>query len=180
MRDDTEDLGRRVYRRKFEVRMPTDAEGYAGRTCPKCGAFFKVLIGGGRADGDTQHCPACGHLGEQVHFLTRAQMDYARAIASRMGDMADAETVETMILGVLDLRARKGLPPGKGDAMLRRTVKPPPTPKFREPEVSDKYMCPQCLLRYASSATPKVCPDCGAPADAAHKQNGETNPGARA
>ena len=64
--------------------------------------------------------------------------------------------------------------------MLRRAVKPPPTPKFREPEVSDKYMCPQCLLRYASSATPKVCPDCGAPADAAHKQNGETNPGARA
>ena len=169
MRDEIEELGRRVYRRKFEVKMPTDAEGYAGRTCPKCRIFFKVKAGTGRAEEHPQRCPDCGHLNEQLNFLTRAQMDYARAIASRMGDMADANMVESMIARVLARRKKLGMPPGKFDAMLRRAVKPAPMPKFREPNIADKYLCPNCLLRYAVETPPKFCPDCGEPALPVHK-----------
>ena len=164
MRDETEELGRRVYRRKFEVKMPVDAEGYAGRTCPQCGLFFKVKAGTGRSEDHPQHCPDCGCLAEQIHFLTRAQMDYARAIASRMGDMADAGAVESLIAGVLDSRVRRGMPRGDGDAMLRRKVRPAPMPKFREPDIAEKYLCPNCLLRYAVATPPRMCPDCGEPA----------------
>ena len=168
MRDETEELGRRVYRRKFEVKMPVDAEGYAGRTCPRCGLFFKVKAGTGRSEDHPQHCPDCGCLAEQIHFLTRAQMDYARAIASRMGDMADAGAVESLIAGVLDSRVRRGMPRGDGDAMLRRKVRPAPMPKFREPDIAEKYLCPNCLLRYAVATPPRMCPDCGEPASSAH------------
>ena len=164
MRDETEELGRRVYRRKFEVKMPVDAEGYAGRTCPQCGLFFKVKAGTGRSEDHPQHCPDCGCLAEQIHFLTRAQMDYARAIASRMGDMADAGAVESLIAGVLDSRIQRGMPRGDGDAMLRRKVRPAPMPKFREPDIAEKYLCPNCLLRYAVATPPRMCPDCGEPA----------------
>ena len=179
MRDDAESIGRRVYRRKFEVRMPTDAEGYSGRACPQCGLFFKVKAGTGRSDDHPQRCPDCGCLADQIHFLTRGQMDYARAIASRMGDMADARAVETLIVGVLELRARRGLPPGEGDAMLRRKVRPAPMPKFREPDIAEKYLCHNCLLRYVVSTPPRLCPGCGEPAffpRQAGAENGEKAP----
>ena len=152
--------------------MPTDAEGYAGRSCPQCGVFFKVKAGSGRAEDHQQHCPVCGHLTEQLSFLSRAQMDYARAAASRMGDMADARVVESLIVGVLDSRVRRGIPPGESDAILRRKVRHAPLPKFREPEVADKYMCPNCLLRYAVDTAPRMCPDCGQPASPVHKVGG--------
>ena len=180
MRDEIEGLGPRIYRRKFEVQMPTDAAGYAGRTCPKCRLFFKVKPGTGRAEEHPQRCPDCGHLTEQVHFLTRAQMDYARAIASRMGDMADADLVESMIKGVLKRRAKRGMPPGEFDAILRRAVRPAPMPKFREPDIADKYLCPHCLLRYAVEMPPKFCPDCGCPASSAHKTDESEADGNRA
>ena len=169
MRDESADFGRRVYRRKFEIQMPTDAAGYAGRSCPECGIFFKVKAGSGRAEDHRQHCPVCGHLTEQLRFLSRAQMDYARAAASRMGDMADARTVESLIVGVLDARVRRGIAPGESDSILRRKVRHAPLPKFREPEVADKYMCPNCLLRYAVDTAPRMCPDCGQPASPVHK-----------
>ena len=173
MRDESAEFGRRIYRRKFEVQMPADAEGYAGRSCPQCGTFFKVKTGTGIAEDHPQHCPLCGHLTGQAEFLTRAQMDYARAAASRMGDMADARLVESLIVGVLNMRVRRGLPRGEADAILRRKVRHAPLPKFREPEVTDKYLCPHCLLRYAVDDPPRVCPDCGRPATPPPRRGGE-------
>lgn len=170
MRDETEHFGRREYRRKFQIDMPTDSGGYLGRLCPECATFFKLKSGTGIAEEHPQQCPACGHLAEQTAFMPAAHMDYARAYASRLGDIEDIRMVESMVDGVLKLRARRGQPPGKNDALLRRRVKPPPVPKLREPEIAERYRCPHCGLCYAVEVVPRACPDCGRPADpAAHR-----------
>ncbi|MFI5406506.1 MAG: hypothetical protein ACHQ1D_08335, partial [Nitrososphaerales archaeon] len=93
--------------RQVSVTLPTDNNGYLGRTCPQCKEYFKIKLGTGLKNIKTCICPYCGHKTQSSEFTTAEQYEYAKSVA--IGQ------VKTELLGQI-YKQVKGLEFGrKGD-----------------------------------------------------------------
>ena len=143
--------------RQVSVTLPTDSNGYLGRTCPNCKEYFKIKLGTGLKGINTCICPYCNHKATSSEFTTAEQYEYAKSVA--IGQ------VKTELLGQI-FRQAKGLEFGKRGDFIHLRVTTPPIPQFPIKYFSEKGLetyvtCDNCKLDFAVYGVFGNCPDCG-------------------
>lgn len=67
--------------RQLSIELPTDANGYIGRECPRCSGRFKIDIENFEEGGHLNlRCPFCEFISESDRFLTSEQREYVHSI----------------------------------------------------------------------------------------------------
>jgi hypothetical protein len=137
--------------KRVSIQLPRDEEGFSGRECPECEAYFKVESGTGLPGDNPCHCPYCGHTAAQNHFFTKDQIAYSRSIARRQVRRAFQQDLDDFARSL-------------NNRFLRTTVNHSPLPpirNYREKELETKIVCERCTLHYAIYGAFAFCPDCG-------------------
>ncbi len=124
----------------LRVMLPTDAEAMFGRSCPKCGGYFRTM------HPFTTKCAYCTWQGSQFDFYTTAQ----RAFIRRQFDAI--------------LTALKG-PDGETtvnfDAELAQLSRAKSTWVYSEEKQQNHFGCPACALDVDVLGEYVRCPGCG-------------------
>lgn len=67
----------------------SDQEGLFGRTCPRCGQYFRTTAVGT----NDSSCPYCGYRDTSLAFLTKNQIKFLETFLNTLLDAPDGETV---------------------------------------------------------------------------------------
>jgi Zn finger protein HypA/HybF involved in hydrogenase expression len=149
--------------KRVSIQLPRDEDGFLGRECPECEAYFKVEPGTGVSGDNPCHCPYCGHSAVQNHFFTKDQVAYSRSIALRKVRQAFQHDLDDFARSLNS--GSSGSSRGSGLRIsMHTTVKHSPLPSirhYREKELETKVVCERCSLHYAIYGAFAFCPDCG-------------------
>lgn len=145
----------RIDNNKLSVPMPSDDEGYTGRECPNCEAYFKIVFGTGLQDTSFCYCPYCGYYKHHNGFTTQAQNEYIISIARNY--------FSSIVLDKFKELERK-YPPNRGrflNISIKATGTPTPIQYYTEKKLETRIECGQCTLKYSVYGVFAHCPDCG-------------------
>jgi hypothetical protein len=137
------------------VTLQPDENGFMGRECPSCEAYFKIQPGTGLKGKDLPcHCPYCGHTDSHNRFVTKDQVEHTKSVALRQVTGAILKDLKSM---EFDHRPRGGFGIG-----LSLEVKGSPTPVrlYSERDLETEVICDHCTLRYTIYGVFAFCPDC--------------------
>ncbi|MDP1726191.1 MAG: hypothetical protein Q8M15_05365 [Bacteroidota bacterium] len=142
--------------KQVSVTLPTDDNGYLGRSCPRCNEYFKIKLGTGIKTKKCI-CPYCNFSDETKAFTTNEQYEYAKSIA--------VGQVKRELLGEI-YKKFKDLEFGKKGDFLHLRVTTPPIPNFPIKLFSEKTLetyvtCDNCTLDFSVYGVFGHCPDCG-------------------
>lgn len=141
---------------RMTIPMQPDEDGYTGRECPECKAYFKIVFGTGLKGTTHCVCPYCGHKGDHNQFYTQDQIDYAISVAKNYM----VSEVQKMFKNAFKPKpsSRKGL---ISIDFKVKTGSLPPIQFYREAKLETQVECKQCTLKYAVYGVYAYCPDCG-------------------
>ena len=155
--------GRDLY--EMSIPLPSDADGRTARACPRSDCspgYFKVKSGTGITKNHTAaYCPYCRFTTQPGKFVTKRQVEYAKAVMKReaFGGMQDAVKDA---LGI-DASGRRTLVDGLIKVELSlKSGSPPSVHRPFEQALQRAVVCPHCGLDHAVFGLATWCPDCGA------------------
>jgi hypothetical protein len=141
---------------RMTIPMQPDEDGYTGRECPECKAYFKIVFGTGLKGTTDCICPYCGHKGDHSQFYTQDQIDYAMSVA-RNYMVSELQKVFKNAFKPKH-SSRKGL---ISIEFKVKTGRLPPIQFYQEAKLETQVECKQCTLKYAVFGVYAYCPDCG-------------------
>jgi hypothetical protein len=141
----------------MKVSIPSDDQGYFGRLCPACNAFFKVRVDEFRAAPDDLqlYCCYCGHRAGPDDFMSSDQKKRAisaakaAALAKIQGMLAEALPRGTSHRGLVSVSWE--FKPGT----------PPSLHTYIEEQVRRTVTCDRCGRGSAVYGAATFCPYCG-------------------
>ena len=141
----------------FSIQLFTDEKGFAGRECPECESYFKIVFGTGiKGENLPCHCPYCGFTGPMDQFWTQEQLDYIKSVvAEKAMDYAFNE------LKKLEFDHKPNGQFGIGISMKLKKGAPVPIRYYRERHLETEIICDSCTLHYSVYGVFAFCPDCG-------------------
>ncbi len=139
----------------IEIPFPHGSDGYAGRECPECEEYFKIVFGTGLEGTTHCYCPYCGYKGDHDEFYTQEQNNYIESVA--------LNRLTTELLRGFKQIERYNRPRSAGLFNIEFRVEGKPTPIRYPQEFSlETYVdCSNCTLKYAIYGVYAFCPDCG-------------------
>ncbi|MBI4959084.1 MAG: hypothetical protein HY915_06285 [Desulfovibrio sp.] len=139
----------------MSITMKFDEEGFLGRECPGCEAYFKITPGTGLSDIDHCVCPYCGTNKDANSFWTKDQIEHATSIV--------LNRVSTHLIGEMRGIADRFSSPRGGFLRITMEVSGRPTEvhQYAEKDLETTLVCANCSLCYAVYGLFAFCPDCG-------------------
>ncbi len=137
----------------FKISIPTDDEGFVGRSCdaPGCKQYFKIY---GPHHGDYLYCPYCGVRFSSDSLFTTSQLDYAKK--------AGIEEARVYAINEIQKMFRNAF---RGSKYI--TYKPGPSPRkkivqqhYTERKVDTEFKCAECSIRFQVYGIFGYCPGC--------------------
>ncbi len=143
---------------RMTIPMQPDEDGYTGRECPECKAYFKIVFGTGLKGTTHCICPHCGHKGDHNQFYTKDQIDYATSLMQQYVQDEFHKMFKNLERKYPKHRAKR--------QMIGFYVEAGPKPRvpiryYSEQELETRVTCSNCTLQYAVYGVFAYCPDCG-------------------
>jgi endogenous inhibitor of DNA gyrase (YacG/DUF329 family) len=146
----------------MKLSIDADEEGYFGRECPDCGAYFKLKVDEYEElpDDLTLTCPYCGHSSDHSNFITADQKEKAVSVVREVAMPAVTDEVNRMLKlletqadprSLIDLSVRVN--PGRYTPQALHT--------YIETETRRDLKCASCSRHAAAYKISMYCPFCG-------------------
>lgn len=149
---------------RMSIHLYPDEQGMIARACTdgQCSpGYFKVKPGTGITQGQkVAYCPYCRIEAEPDAFSTKAQRDYAIALAENEA----IKGVDSMMREALGLGQSNTKTLDAGLISIKMSYEPAksmPVSSPIEEELRRNLICPQCGLEHAVFGLATWCPDCG-------------------
>jgi hypothetical protein len=154
--------GRELY--EMSIPFPSDADGRTARECPSSDCspgYFKVKSGTGITENHTAaYCPYCRFTTHPEKFVTKRQVEYAKAVMKREAFDGMQDAVKDA-LGI-GASGKRTLVDGLIKVELSlESSSPPPVRKPFGQVLQRAIVCPHCGLDHAVFGLATWCPDCG-------------------
>lgn len=140
---------------KVKIKIRLDEDGFLGRECPECKAYFKVKPGTGLSI-HYHICPYCGHQGQNDKFFTEDQIEYVKSVAIRevVGPVFDdlnrslRDLEQSTSGGLIQIKVETS-----GDLFKIK--------HYQEKILETNVCCDSCGLNFSIYGVFSNCPDCG-------------------
>ncbi|MCX6159565.1 MAG: hypothetical protein NTY74_16410 [Ignavibacteriae bacterium] len=139
----------------YNISIPTDNQGMAGRECPKCEKYFKLKPGTGLPTSEC-HCPYCCYKGHSNEFYTKEQIEYAKSIVMNDTKKQIMNSIGSMFKS-LEKETKGSLIQFKVNSNSYSNF---PIKWYNEKELETQIVCDNCKLEFAIYGVFANCPDC--------------------
>jgi DNA-directed RNA polymerase subunit RPC12/RpoP len=123
------------------VFLISDKERFFGRSCPKCGGYFRTAH-----IANVMHCPYCSIRANLVQFTTKNQLQFIDEVRKKFLAGFSGDEVEEIDL----------------EAIARILPNNRPTWAYSEQRRQNSFTCEKCENRYDILGEYGCCPKCGA------------------
>lgn len=140
---------------RISIPISLDSEGFLGRECPECEAYFKITPGTGLSGIEHCICPYCGVKAAGKSFYTKDQIEHAKSVAM---NQFSSVLLKNLKYFADDFPSSPG-----GFLRIKMEAEGQPTEviSYSEKDLETTLECASCNLRYAIYGLFANCPDCG-------------------